>query len=77
MSQRITQSAAALGIDIRRLDPQGNAIAVSVDAVAFSTFLGWVKTLSLDHSMTVLSAEIGRLAEPGSVSVRVLLGEVS
>lgn len=75
LRQRVTASARAAAIDIRRLDPQGSALSISLDAVAFSALVTWLETLTTASSVQVLSAEIGRRPEPGIVSARIVMGD--
>ena len=73
LRQRVTDSARAASIDIRRLDPQGGALSISLDAVAFSALIGWLETLTTTSGVHIFSAEIGRRPEPGMVSARIVM----
>lgn len=74
LRQRVTDTARRAGLDIRRLDPQGAAaLSVSLDDVAFAALVGWIVQLTETAEVQVLSAEIGRRTEPGTVSARFLL----
>ncbi|MFL4470151.1 type II secretion system protein GspM [Tateyamaria armeniaca] len=73
LRQRVTASARAAAIDIRRLDPQGAALSVSLDDVAFTVLIGWLETLTTKSGVQVFSAEIGRRPEPGIVSARIVM----
>ena len=73
LRERVTASARAAAIDIRRLDPQGDALSVSLDSVAFPILLGWLETLTSTGDVTIFSAEIGRRPEPGIVSARIVM----
>lgn len=73
LRQRVTESAALAGLEIRRLDPQGPALSVALDQVSFTAFIGWVDQITTAEGVRILSAEIGRRPEPGIVSARVLL----
>ncbi|MEL7133263.1 MAG: type II secretion system protein GspM [Pseudomonadota bacterium] len=73
LRERVTASARAAAIDIRRLDPQGMALSVSLDSVAFSVLLGWLETLTTSAGVQIYSAEIGRRPEPGVVSARIVM----
>ncbi|KMW59410.1 General secretion pathway protein M [Candidatus Rhodobacter oscarellae] len=70
---RVTGTASEAGLEIRRLDPQGAALSVSLDKVPFAALISWVETLSTTAGVRVLAAEIGRLPEPGQVTARLLL----
>ncbi len=73
LRQRVTASARAAAIDIRRLDPQGAALSISLDAVPFTSLIGWLETLTTTSGVRIFSAEIGRRTEPGMVSARIVL----
>lgn len=77
LRERVTASARAASIDIRRLDPQGPALSVSLDDVAFTALIGWLETLTTRSGVRVFSAEIGRRPEPGVVSARIVMEEAS
>jgi type II secretory pathway component PulM len=77
LRQRVTSTAREAGLEIRRLDPQGAALSVSLDQVSFAALIGWVDTLSITAGTRVLAAEIGRLPEPGQVTARLLLEDIS
>ena len=76
LRQRVTDTARAAGIEIRRLDPAGRALSVSVDQVGFAALVGWLDGMTRAQSVRVLSAEIGRRTEPGTVRARLLLEAV-
>ncbi|WP_299044382.1 type II secretion system protein GspM [uncultured Tateyamaria sp.] len=73
LRQRVTASARAAAIDIRRVDPQGAALSISLDDVAFTALIGWLETLTTTYGVQVFSAEIGRRPEPGRVSARIVM----
>lgn len=73
LRQRVTASARAASVDIRRLDPQGTALSVSLDDIAFVTLIGWLETLTTTSGVQVHSAEIARRPEPGIVSARIVM----
>lgn len=77
LRQRVTSTARVAGLEIRRLDPQGPALSVSLDQVSFAALIRWVETLSTTAGTRVLAAEIGRLPEPGQVIARLLLEDMS
>ena len=73
LRQRVTQSAAAAALEIRRLDPQGNALSVSLGDVGFSALAGWLDILTTAQAVQITGAEIARRPEPGIVSARLVL----
>ena len=72
---RVTDAARSAGLDIRRLDPQGAAISVTLDDVPFAALVGWLDRLTTTARVRVLSAEIGRRPTPGVVTARLVLEE--
>ena len=73
LRQRVTASAQAAAVEIRRLDPQGTALSVSLDEVPFAALIGWLETLTTQAGIQVRSAEIGRWPEPGLVTARIVM----
>ena len=73
LQQRVTASAQTAGLSIRRLDPQGRALAVSLDDAGFEDVIRWIDEIAKTQALRVLSAEFGRLPEPGRISGRLLL----
>lgn len=73
LARRLTETATTHEIPINRLDPQGEAISVSISDVSFSRLLSWIEEVS-NSGASVLSADIGRSPEPGIVSASILWG---
>jgi type II secretory pathway component PulM len=73
LRQRVTVAAQAAGIEIRRLDPQGSALSVSLGDVGFSVLAGWLDVLTSEQAVRIVSAEIARRPEPGIVNARLVL----
>ncbi|MEO1554857.1 MAG: type II secretion system protein GspM [Pseudomonadota bacterium] len=73
LRQRVTASARAASIDIRRLDPLGTGLSITLDSVPFTALIGWLETLTTTSGVQVFSAEIGRRTEPGIVSARLVV----
>lgn len=76
LRQRVADTARRSGVGIRRLDPQGATLSVSLDDVAFATLIGWLDTLTGPQRVRILSAEFGRRPEPGVVSAQLLLEDL-
>lgn len=72
LSRRITETARSAGLEIQRLDPQGTALGVTLDDVAFPALVAWINTLNTTADVHVRAAEIARLTEPGIVTARLL-----
>ena len=70
---RVTQSAAAAGIPLARLDPDGPRLRITVAKAGYADLIGWIATLESAEEVRALSVEMSRLTEPGQVSLRLLL----
>lgn len=70
---RVTQSAAAAGIPLARLDPDGSRLRITVAKAGYAELIGWIATLESAEEVRALSVEMSRLTEPGQVSLRLLL----
>lgn len=73
LRQRVTETAAAAAIEIRRLDPQGSVLSVTLGDIGFSNLAGWLDTLTVTQRVRIVGAEIARRPEPGVVSARLVL----
>ena len=73
LSTRITQSAEAAGLQLRRLEPEDDRIAVTLDNAAFATVILWLSDLEVDRSVLLVQIDMDRRVEPGTVSARLLL----
>lgn len=73
IATRITDAAADAGLPLRRIEPEGNGMRISVDDVPFATVMLWLADLEAAHGVTVTATEINRRPEPGIVSARMLL----
>ncbi|MGV6848181.1 MAG: type II secretion system protein GspM [Marinibacterium sp.] len=73
LRQRVTDAARRADLGLRRLDPQGSALSVRVDDVAFAVLIRWLEDLTGPQGVRVLAAEIGRRPVPGRVSAHLVL----
>jgi general secretion pathway protein M len=73
LSTRVTQSAETAGLILRRLEPEGDMLRVTVDDVAFANVMLWLSDLEVTQSVIVAAIEIDRRTAPGIVSARLLL----
>ncbi|MBQ0796671.1 type II secretion system protein M [Zhongshania sp.] len=72
--QQITGAAAALAVNINRIEPQsGGRYSVWVAKTDYSSAVQFIETLSV-AGMTLYSANMTLLDSPGSVSLRASLG---
>ena len=73
LSTRVTQSAENAGLALRRLEPEGDMLRVTMDDVAFANIILWLSDLEVSQSVIVSAIEIDRRVAPGMVSARLLL----
>lgn len=73
LSTRVTQSAENAGLELRRLEPEGDLLRVTLDDVVFASVMLWLSDLEVGQSVIVSAIDIDRRTAPGTVSVRLLL----
>ena len=73
LSTRITQSAEAAGLQLRRLEPEGDRIAVTLDNAAYASVILWLSDLEVGQSVLLVQIDLDRRVAPGTVSARLLL----
>lgn len=73
MDARVTQSADAAGLPIRRLEPEAGGLRVTLDDAAFGDVILWISDLELAQDLRVAAVEFDRRTEPGTVTTRLLL----
>ena len=67
----ITQSAAAVGLEIERLDPSANGAEVVIDQADFEQMVVWIDTLRRSYGIAAREVSAERLPEPGMVTARI------
>ncbi|WP_323764748.1 type II secretion system protein GspM [Marinovum sp.] len=72
-SQRISQSAAAAGIALTRLEPEGRQFRVAVSELQFDAALQWIAALRADHGLKVAELDMARRLTPGAVTLTLAL----
>ncbi len=70
---RITQSAVSAGVLVRRLEPDGALVRVTLDDAPFDAVIAWIVTMEADHAITLVSLELDRRTVPGIVAARLAL----
>lgn len=75
IATRVTSSAEDAGLSLRRLEPEGDRLRVSLEDSEFNGVVAWISRLEADEGLILVSAEIERRIEPGVVSARLLLQE--
>lgn len=74
LATRITTSATAANLTLRRIEPENDSIRVTLDDTPFATVLLWLSDLEEQHDVTLEALEVDRRPAPGLVSARLLLG---
>ncbi|WP_341212341.1 type II secretion system protein GspM [uncultured Limimaricola sp.] len=76
LAARVTRSAEAAGLLLRRLEPDGGLLRVTIDEAAFDAVILWISDLETDEAVGVVAIEAERRTEPGVVSLRLTLEEM-
>ena len=69
----VSATASARKLPIQRIEQSANQVVVEFELADFAQMMSWLETLSRDHSISVIDAEISRLPEPGTVSAQMTL----
>lgn len=75
-SQRITQSAAAAGLILTRLEPEGQMFRVTLSELQFDAAIGWIAALHTDHGLKAVEVDMARRTAPGAVTMTLALEPV-
>lgn len=73
MATRVTASAQEAAMPIRRLEPEGARLRVTLEEVAFVDVIDWLARLEADYDMRLAAVELDRRPLPGIVSARITL----
>lgn len=76
LGPRITRSAEASGIPLARLDPDGPRLRITVSNTGYADATSWISELEATTCTKVVAVEMVRLAEPGTISLRMTLEDV-
>jgi len=69
----ITASAGEFGLNIRRLDPDGERIRVVLEDVPFDGLVRWLDRLERDRGLRVVDLRVERRPAPGTVNAQATL----
>ncbi|TQI80027.1 general secretion pathway protein M [Serratia fonticola] len=73
LSATVAQSAAARKMNITRLQPQGERLAVTLEPSDFNTLMQWLTQLEQQHRVRIVALEVAmRPEQPGWVTVNKL-----
>jgi len=70
LSAVVNQSAEEFGLEITRMQPQGNRIQIWMDDVPFDTLLSYLDQLVQQKGLALLSLDLAESDSPGLVKVR-------
>lgn len=70
---RVTQSAEAAGLSLRRLEPEGDRLRVAIEDAHFAQVVLWIADLEAERDVTLAAIELDRRIAPGTVSAQLLL----
>ncbi|RTR37392.1 type II secretion system protein M [Shewanella canadensis] len=70
LSAAVNQSAGAFGLEITRMQPQGNKIQLWMDDVPFDALLGYLNELVQEKGLSLDSIDLAESDVPGLVRVR-------
>ncbi len=73
LSNTVNRSARALGVQIDRMQPQGEALQVWIDEIEWQQFISWLEVLYVDHGISAASVDLAKSKAEGHVKVRRLL----
>lgn len=73
LAARVTQSAEAAGLSLRRIEPEGDRIRVLVEDAGYAQVVLWIAELEAERQVTLAAVELDRRIAPGTVSARLLL----
>lgn len=78
LSATVTRSAAAQGINITRLQPQGERLAVTLEPSDFNLLMQWLTQLEQQYRVRIVAFEVAVQAnKPGWVTINKLMLERS
>ncbi len=73
LATRITNSAERAGVLVRRLEPEGAIVRVSLDDAPYETVIGWIAAMETDAAIALVAIEMDRRTAPGIVATRLTL----
>lgn len=73
LATRITQSAASADVLVRRLEPEGSLVRVTLDDAPFDRVISWIAAMEKTEGIALRAAEMDRRTVPGIVAARLTL----
>ncbi|QDA36476.1 type II secretion system protein M [Paracoccus liaowanqingii] len=69
----VTEAASGFDLTIRRLEPEGERIRVTVDDAAFQTLVLWLEAMARDSALRATELDLSRRPAPGVVNATMVL----
>ena len=69
----VTEAAARFDLTIRRLEPAGERIRVTLDDAAFQTLVLWLEAMDRDSGLRATELDLSRRPAPGTVNAIMVL----
>ena len=69
----VTDAAGGFGLSIRRLEPEGNRIRVTVNDAAFQSLILWLDAMQKDSGLHASELDMTRGPAPGVVNATLVL----
>lgn len=69
----VTEAANGFGLSIRRLEPEGDRIRVTVDEAGFQPLVLWLEALQGDFGLRATELDMSRRPAPGVVNATLVL----
>jgi len=76
LANRITLSGDTAGIVLRRLEPDGTGIRVTLGDTSFVQVTQWLADMEQSFGIIATAIQIDRRPQPGIVSARILLEDL-
>jgi general secretion pathway protein M len=71
----IAETAASLQLVIRRLQPVGDQVQITLEDAPFDAVLVWIDTMERDHGLVVQSLDLVRRPAPGVVGTSLTVAQ--
>ncbi len=71
LATRITRSADVAGVLVRRLEPEGAIVRVSLADAQYDVVLAWIAEMEAEDGVALVALEMDRRTTPGMVATRL------
>jgi general secretion pathway protein M len=69
----VTEAAGGFDLTIRRIEPEGDRLRVSLDEALFDTVILWLEAMQRDSGLHVAELDMSRRPAPGVVDATLVL----